>query len=93
MMLAYGGKQKFRGQKTVCQSEGDGDGAGLWQHWFKCLALKQGGILMLLKFRRGYNRVSHFGILTLLGGHLLQTCPTRSSGGHLFHKVSPLRPR
>lgn len=23
MMLAYGGKQKFRGQKTVCQLEGE----------------------------------------------------------------------
>lgn len=23
MMLAYGGKQKFRGQKTVCKLEGE----------------------------------------------------------------------
>lgn len=41
----------------------------------------------------GYNRASLFGILTLLGSHLLQMCPTRSSRGHLFHKEFPLGAR
>lgn len=70
------------------------DGAGLWQEWFKWLALKQGGILMLLKFRRGYNRVSHFGVLTLLEVIVsLAKMSYQEFKGHLFHKVLPSGPR